>query len=88
MEIIGKLYEPYDNSFCINCRNGKSALLVQLDNGFTPDREERGATFIIMCKPYDEDVYFCGVRTYTFVNVKSSNTGNIYRTLFNEKSVI
>lgn len=91
MSIIGKLYEPYDNSFAINVRNGRSALLIQEHNKwYSPDDKEDGASFQIVSEPYEEEIY--GVcwypKTYTFVNIKSSNTGNIYRVLYIERRVI
>ena len=92
MIYTGNLYIPYDNSFCINCRNGKRAMLVpkspsDLDY-IGPDKEEDGANFEIVTEPYEEKIYFEGLRSYTFINVKSSKTGNIYRTLFIEHRVI
>lgn len=76
--MIGKLYDPYDNSYCINVRTGESALLTK----GVCDEDERCASFTIVCEPYKEKIYFCGPHIETFVNVKSSKTGNIYRTLF------
>lgn len=92
MTYTGNLYIPYDNSFCINCRNGKNAMLVSKDPSdlyyIGPDKEEDGANFEIVTEPYEEKIYFEGLRSYTFINVKSSKTGNIYRTLFTEHRVI
>lgn len=92
MKYIGNFYIPYDNSFCINCRNGKRTMLVpkspsDLDY-IGPDKEEENASFEIVTEPYEEKIYFEGLRSYTFINVKSSKTGNIYRTLFIEHRVI
>lgn len=92
-KIIGKNYLPYDNSFCINCRNGRRAMLVQrspTDNEYIgPDPEEENATFEIVTNPYKEEIIFIG-RFYIeeFINVKSSKTGNIYRTLYINKRVL
>ena len=89
MAIIGKNYFPIDNSFCINCSNGKNALIVQRhDEYYHPDKEEDGADFKIVTEPYKEEIYFCGPRTYMFINVQSSKTGNIYRTLFNSRALL
>ena len=91
--IIGKYYEPLDNSFCINCRTGKNALLVRSCPGDTyyigPDKEERNANFEIVTEPYLEKIYFCNKwLEETFINVKSSVTGNLYRVLYFDKRVI
>ena len=95
MGIIGKLYEPFDNSFCINCRNGKKALLVRKNVEdlyyIGPNSDEVNANFKIVSEPYEEDIYetFDWIpRTYTFINIKSLKTENIYRTLFLERNVL
>lgn len=87
--VIGKYYYPFDNSYCINCSNNKSALIVQrnesFDGTYYPNKEEDGASFTIVSEPYEEIVNFLGKDyKYIFVKVKSSLTGNIYRTLYNE----
>ena len=90
----GNLYIPYDNSYCINCRNGKRAMLAP-KNSFDldyigPDKEEENASFEIVCEPYEETVLEPAIKqefTHLFVNVISSKTGNLYRTLFNKYKV-
>ena len=87
--IIGNYYRPIDNSFCINCRTGKKAFIVQGHNEYySPDEEEDGAIFKIVTEPYEEEIYFEGLRSFTFINVKSSKTKNIYRTLFIKQGVL
>lgn len=89
MSIIGNYYYPVDNSFCINCRTGRKALIVQEhDKYYSPDKEEDGADFKIVSEPYVEEIYFCGLHSDTFVNVQSLKTGNIYRTLFVDRGVL
>ena len=89
MSIIGNYYRPIDNSFCINCRTGKKVHIVQVhDDYYFPDIEEDGANFKIVTEPYEEEIYFEGLRPYTFINVKSSKTGNIYRTLFIKQGLL
>ena len=95
MKYTGNFYVPYDNSYCINCRNGKRVMLIpkspfDLDY-IGPDKEEENANFEIVCEPYKEDIYdYISHKniTHTFVNVISSKTGNLYRTLFNKCRVI
>lgn len=95
MMYTGNLYVPYDNSYCINCRNGKRALLVPkgpLDLDYNgPDKEEENAEFEIVCEPYEETILEQSIKkefTHIFINVVSSRTKNLYRTLFNEHRVI
>lgn len=89
--LIGRRYRPYDNSYCINCSNNKGTCIVQrnelFDGTYYPNKDEDGASFIIVSKPYEEIVHFFGDRTYTFIKVKSSLTGNVYRTLYNKRMV-
>ena len=79
-------YKISDNSYCINIETGERAWLVQEHNKYySPDKKEDGATFEIVSEPYRSEVlvideYVCE----TFINVKSSLTGNIYRVLFNK----
>lgn len=88
MSIIGNLYHPFDNSYCINCETGKWGNLVQSHVGpYCPD-EEDGASFEIVSEPYEEVVNCFGSHKHTFIKVKSSKTGNIYRTLYNKKRVV
>ena len=90
----GNFYIPYDNSYCINCRNGKRAMLVSKGPSdveyIGPDKEEENASFEIVCEPYEEAVLDVLREEYihTFINVVSSKTGNIYRTLFSKHRVI
>jgi hypothetical protein len=92
MSIIGKSYEPFDNSFCIELSSKNSALIVQpteydLIDGYNPG-EELGATFIITSEPYTEMVSsFIGDYECEFINVKSSKTHKEYRTLHNRFKV-
>lgn len=95
MKYTGNLYIPYDNSYCINCCNGKRTLLVPRDSNdlyyIGPDKEEENASFEIVCEPYKEAIYdYISHKdiTHIFVNVVSSKTGNLYRTLFNKCRVI
>lgn len=101
--IIGKLYCPNDNSYCINVETKKRALIVQKtpyrvgscililddDNSYNPHPiEEDGATFKIVSEPYEDEVDFPEKKKYTFINVQSSNTNSIYRVLFYKFCVI
>lgn len=91
--IIGKLYEPSDNSYCINVETRKKALIVQRSPydyyryGPYPI-EEDGATFTIVSEPYIDKVDFPENKDYTFINVQSSNTNSIYRVLFNKNFIL
>lgn len=56
-----------------------------------PNSAEVDANFEIVSEPYEEDIYdtFDWIpRTYTFINIKSSKTENIYRTLFLKRNVL
>ena len=95
MKYTDNLYIPYDNSYCINCRNGKRAMLAPkypLDLDYIgPDKEEEGSEFKIVCEPYEETILEPIIRqefTHTFVNIVSLKTGNLYRTLFSKSRVI
>jgi len=91
--LIGKFYLPTDNSGCINIFTREPACIVQNDffgdfwddsyNG--PDKLEDGARFEIVSEAYKDDYH--SFRDWLFVNVKSSNTGNIYRALYSTKNV-
>lgn len=90
--IIGKLYEPDDNSYCINVVTRKKALIVQRSSddyyGYHPyPIEENGAAFTIVSEPYIDMVDFPEKKEYTFINVQSSNTNSIYRLLFNKNFI-
>lgn len=92
--IIGKLYSPIDNSYCINVETKKRALIVQKtpydeDEYYNPyPIEENGATFKIVSEPYEDEVDFPEKKKYTFINVQSSNTNSIYRALFHKFCII
>lgn len=83
-------YKVFDNSYCINIENGNFANLVQdHDEYYSPDKNEDGATFEIVSEPYVEQVnIFSKYEDRTFVNVKSSLTGNVYRVLYEEGEII
>lgn len=78
-------YKVGDNSYCININTRNYASLVQAhDEMYSPDEDEDGAVFEVVSEPYEEDIYefnyHYGMKT--FINVKSSLTGNIYRVLY------
>lgn len=80
-------YKVFDNSYCINIENGNFASLVQdHDEYYSPDKNEDGAIFEIVSEPYVEQVkiFLNHYEDRTFINVKSSLTGNIYRVLYNK----
>lgn len=82
-------YKVSDNSYCINVVNRNHALLVQEhDEWYSPDKNEDGATFEIVSEPYVEQILtFSKYEDRTFINVKSSLTGNVYRVLYKEDQV-
>ena len=89
--IVGKFYSPLDNSFCINVHTNKNAWLLPwvCGNQYNPTNYESNAYFTIFSNPYKEMVKsYGGERKETFIKVKSSVTGNIYRTLYFENGVI
>lgn len=90
--IVGNLYNPYDNSHCININTNEVSYLVPWggSNEYNPNKIEIGATFVIVSEPYEETVVnVCkDYVTKTFVNVKSSVTDEVYRTLYWEDRVI
>lgn len=80
-------YKVFDNSYCINIETGNFAALVQdHDEYYSPDKNEDGAIFEIVSEPYVEQVniFINDYEDRTFINVKSSLTGNIYRVLYNK----
>ena len=86
---IGDLYKPFDNSFCINLETKEDSLILQQDIDFPcdcyvgPNPEEDGASFVAISDPYKFQVKFLGdFVTKDFINVKSTLTGNTYRTLY------
>ena len=91
-KVLGKEYNVCDNSYCINLANWKSAALVQKETMYySPDEDEKGAKFIICKKPYIEKVdntMGSGSFYYIFINVVSTNTGNIYRVCYNENCLL
>ena len=88
--MIGKFYNPTDNSWCINIHTRKDALIVQgVDKFYSPDKKEIGAKFIICKEPYLLTfTCFDRVLERTFINVKSTKTGRKYRVLFSEQNII
>lgn len=84
MNLVGKKYIPIDNSYCINTETGKEAHIVP---GYC-DEEELHSIFEIISEPYKEEVYFVGYRIHTFIDIKSGNTGKIYRTLYLKQGVV
>ena len=91
-KILGKEYNVCDNSYCINLANWKNAALVQKETMYySPDEDEKGAKFIICKKPYIEKVdntMGSGSLYCIFINVVSTNTGNIYRVCYKENCVL
>ena len=75
-------YNPIDNSWCINLATREGAYLASR----YCDKKEINAEFEIVSEPYDEVIIdrFIHITIFVrkFVNVKSSKTGNIYRTLY------
>ena len=59
---IGDLYEPFDNSFCINLETKEDSLIKQQDIDFPcdcyigPNPEEDGASFVAISDPYKSQV--------------------------------
>lgn len=85
MSIIGKQYIPDRNDYCINIETKRTAYVAF---GFHSD-EETNAKFTIVCEPYKKRVKcFFSRETVTFINIKSSNTNNVYRVRFLEKLVV
>ena len=84
------LYRVYDNSFCINLENNRYTALVQEhDDYYSPDKNEDGAIFKIVSKPYDKNMDENGIKygIKTFIEIKSNKTGNIYRVLYNKRCI-
>lgn len=82
--IKGKLYCPYDNSWCINVETGTEAALKTI--GF-PFGNISSCKYEIVSEPYEVLISEYNT-TRQFINVKSSNTGIVYRTLFCEGNVL
>lgn len=89
-EVLGREYNVCDNSYCTNLANGKRTHLVQRESEYySPDKNEKGAKFIIIKKPYIKKVTNAiGSFYYIFVNVVSTKTGNFYRVLYHEHHVL
>lgn len=89
-EVLGKEYDVCDNSYCINLTNGKYVGLVQREGPYySPDKDEKGAKFIIIKKPYIKKVTDAiGSLYHIFINVVSTKTGNFYRVIYNENCVL
>lgn len=93
MSIIGEKYEPFDNSYVINCETKQKKSIVQeMTFNYSPSQDEIGATYEIVSEPYEEWVHLfgdCGERfKHTFIKVKSSKSGNTYRTLYDEGKIV
>lgn len=88
-DVLGREYDVCDNGYCINLANGKNAYLVQRESAcYSPDKDEKDARFFIVKKPYIKKVTNAvGSFYHIFVNVISTNTGNIYRVTYNENCV-
>lgn len=89
-EVLSREYDICDNSYCINLANGENARLVQRESVYySSDKEEKGAKFIIIKKPYIKKVTDAiGSFYHIFVNVVSTNTGNFYRVIYHENCVL
>lgn len=92
MSIIGKKYEPFDNSYVIDCETKTRKLIVQERTfGYSPSQDEIGATYEIVSEPYEEWVHLFGdfgeAFKYTFIKVKSSKSGKTYRTLYDKRRI-
>lgn len=89
-KLLGNEYHICDNSFCINIANNKQAFLIQEKNYFyLPDEIEDGASFFIVKEPYIEKVQAVGGDYFiVFINVMSKKTGNVYRVVYNDDSVL
>lgn len=91
INLIGKFYNPSDNSFCVNWK-GKPAYLTPWhgSNKFNPTKHELNARFEIVSNPYEETIRttFGNLMTCTFIKVKSNITGEMYRVLYKDYCVI
>lgn len=88
--IIGREVAPFDNSYCIKIsgpygKDGEDSYLIP--GHWATNGREQSARFYAVSVPYSEVVHSIGLspKSMTFINVQSSVTGNIYRTLFDER---
>ena len=101
--IIGKIYVPFDNSWCIELKSGKSALIKENEPEYTNTHgylhknhaysegyhtSEPNAEFVIVSEPYQHDVNVnVGSTRMNFINVRSTITSKVYRTLYDDRAV-
>ena len=101
--IIGKFYVPFDNSWCIETKSGKSSLIKANEPKFINlhgclmknhaysegyNTTEPNAKFIIVSEPYQYDIKVnVGFSKMNFVNVRSTITSKVYRTLYADRAV-
>lgn len=84
--IKGKLYLPYDNSYCENVETKTSSCITPC--GMDLLDKPSDCLFEVVSEPYEEIINILGyMRPKVFINVKSLNTGIVYRTLFSEGNV-
>ena len=96
-KIIGRKYEPLDNSWCIDLQTHKDAYIVTYkENGLTildginpmyAPNSEPDSEFVITSEPYEIEVGNSS-KKFEFINVKSINTNKRYRTLFFKHRVL
>ena len=96
--IIGNKYVPYDNSYCTNIENGKESLIVPESKQYLMSDGTRiynktyhegyhscepNAEFVITSDPYKYKVSIENrLVDFLFINVRSTITSKIYRTLY------
>ena len=101
--IIGKIYVPFDNSWCVEIKSGKSALIKANEPEYTNTHGylhknhaysegyntiEPNAKFVIVSEPYQYDVDVnVGSTRMNFINVRSTITSKVYRTLYDDRAV-
>ena len=101
--IIGKIYVPFDNSWCVEIKSGKSALIKANEPEFINlygclmknhaysegyNTIEPNAKFVIVSEPYQYDVDVnVGSTRMNFINVRSTITSKVYRTLYDNRAV-
>lgn len=88
MKIIGCKYIVKDNSFIYNIDTNKPAFLVQ-DSDFC-NAEEKEAEFRIVSLPYEDTITYLpgSPLTFSFINIQSNKTFNVYKVLFNPSWVV
>ena len=101
--IIGKFYVPFDNSWCVEIKSGKSALIKANEPEYASTHgclrknhaysegystSEPNAKFVIVSEPYQHDVNVnVGFTKMNFINVRSTITSKVYRTLYDDRAV-